>query len=338
MSETIEKDTLLKVKDLKKYYPIKKGVFRTTAGYVRAVESVSFDLNKGKTLGLVGESGCGKTTLGRCLLRLIEPTEGKIYFKCKDKDMANISKFNGKELRSYREEAQIVFQNPYGSLNPNQTIFDTLNEPLKVMGLRNKFDREERIVELLNSVNLSPHYMFRYPHQFSGGQRQRIVLARSLSVNPKLLVCDEPVSALDVSVQTQVLNLLKGLQEKLELTFIFIAHDLSVVEYMSDEIAVMYLGRIIEKLPAEKLEKAQHPYTKALISSIPRCDPLLRNEQKIILEGEVGDPSNPPSGCAFHPRCPYKKELCKQEIPLLKLVANEKSHEVACHYFKEIMK
>jgi len=329
---------LMKIGNLKKFFPIKRGVFRRVVGYVRAVDDVNLTIRPGRTLGIVGESGSGKTTVGRSLLRLIEPTSGTLDYRFEGQDFTDILKLHGKGLKNYRKEAQIVFQNPYGALNPNLSIYEALDEPLKANGLRSRSERRDRIVQLLESVNLSPQYMYRYPHQFSGGQRQRIVLARSLSVNPKLLVCDEPVSALDVSVQTQVLLLLKQIQMEMNLTYLFIAHDLSVVEYMSDDIAVMYLGKIVEQLPAEKLiRNSLHPYTRALISSIPQCDPLQRNKPKNVVKGEVGDPSNPPPGCSFHPRCPFVTDICKVETPGMISFDDTGSHAVACHNYQSVI-
>jgi oligopeptide/dipeptide ABC transporter ATP-binding protein len=337
-------DILYDVKDLKKYFPIKKGVFKRIVGHVQAVDRVNFSVPTGKTIGLVGESGCGKTTIGRCLLNLIQPSSGEIWFKLNGQNGKKLSEFSPEEMHYFRKQAQIVFQDPYSSLNPAKTIYETLDEPLRVFGVKRKHKREQRMEELLTSVNMRPEYVSRYPHQFSGGQRQRIVLARSLTVDPVFLLCDEPVSALDVSVQTQVLNLLRRIQRERNLTMVFIAHDLKVVEYMSDDVAVMYLGKVVEQFPVEKIQQTVHPYTCALISAVPKADPKTRGEERIILPGEVPDPSNPPSGCRFHPRCPLREQIkrgekngdaetCVHKEPQWRQVAP--NHFTACHWFEE---
>lgn len=316
-------DVLLKVENLVKEFPIHKGFWGQKVGSVKAVQQVSFEIKRGDTLGLVGESGCGKSTLGRCLIRLIEPTSGRIFFK--GKDITNLDKSS---LRGLRSKIQIIFQDPFASLNPRMTIESILEEPLIIHRLCNgSKERKERVQELLSLVGIRPEQSNRYPHEFSGGQRQRIGIARALAVNPDLIVCDEPVSALDVSIQAQVINLLMDLQKKLGLTYLFIAHDLKVVEHVSTHVAVMYLGKIVEYAEAESLYKNPlHPYTKALLSAIPIPDPR-QKEDRIILRGDVPSPINPPSGCHFHPRCQIRDELCVNQSPALEL---KNSHYVSC--------
>ena len=305
--------SLVEVRNLKKYFPIKRGLLSKTVGYVKAVNDVSFDIRKGETLGLVGESGCGKTTAGRSLLRLIEPTEGSVKFEGKE-----VTTMGSAEMRRLRREMQIIFQDPYSSLNPRITIGGMLSEIIAFHGLRKtEGDIRDRVRELLEVVGLRPEYARRYPHEFSGGQRQRIGIARALSVEPKFIVCDEPVSALDVSIQSQVINLLKDLQNQFDLTYLFIAHDLSVVEHISDRVAVMYLGEIVEIAEAEELYRnPKHPYTQALLSAVPQPDPR-RKSNRIILSGDVPSPANLPSGCLFHPRCPQAFGDCPRVHPLL---------------------
>ncbi len=317
-------DVLLKVENLVKQFPIYGGIFSREIASVKAVQGVSFEIKKGETLGLVGESGCGKSTLGRCIVRLHDTTSGQIIYNGKD-----ITRIEGQELREMRRKIQIIFQDPYASLNPRMTIGAILEEPLII---HNLFDsaqaRHKRILELIDLVGLRAEHLNRYPHEFSGGQRQRVGIARALAVNPELIVCDEPVSALDVSIQAQVINLLMELQNKLGLTYIFIAHDLKVVEHVSNRVAVMYLGRIVEMADAEELYRhPKHPYTKALLSAIPVPDPRRRDE-RIILTGDVPSPINPPIGCHFHPRCPLASEECKTIDPVLKLVRPD--HTGAC--------
>lgn len=317
---------LLEVLNLKKYFPIKGGVLGREIGQVKAVDDVSFTVKQGETLGLVGESGCGKSTTGRSILRLIEPTDGKVFFEGKD-----ITTLSADEMRKMRRDMQIVFQDPFASLNPRHTVEKILEEPLIVHGLGNSKERKERVHQLLQVVGLNGYHAKRYPHQFSGGQRQRIGIARALAVNPKLIVADEPVSALDVSIQSQVLNLMQDLQKEYNLTYIFIAHDLSVVRHISDRVGVMYLGRIVELADKDSLyEDPKHPYTEALLSAVPIADPDITRE-RIILQGDVPSPANPPKGCTFHTRCPKVMDICRVERPVLKDVGN--GHFVACHLY-----
>ncbi len=324
---------ILEVSDLKKHFPIRKGLWRRIVGHVKAVDGVSFHISRGETLGLVGESGCGKTTTGRCLLRLIEPTEGQVLFGDEKVDLCNL---DGGELRTYRPRMQMIFQDPNSSLNPRMTIGDIVGEPLKVNGIAKGSALENRTADLLESVGLRRHDMRRYPHAFSGGQRQRIGIARALALEPELIVADEPVSALDVSVQAQILNLLMELRESCQLSYIFIAHDLSVVEHISDRVAVMYLGQIAEISDADTLYRSpQHPYTEALLSAVPLADPRgQRQRKRIRLEGDVPDPSFPPDGCSFHPRCRYAKDICIQQEPQVRQVTSET--QVACHLSEEL--
>jgi oligopeptide/dipeptide ABC transporter ATP-binding protein len=315
---------LLSVEELVKHFPIKKGVFSRTAGAVRAVDGISFSIPKGTTLSLVGESGSGKTTAGRSILRLIEPTAGKILF-----DGIDLASLEPKDLRQLRKRIQFVFQDPYGSLNPRMTVYSVLAEAMKAHGIGDHQSRRERCYELLSLVGLPPQAADRYPHEFSGGQRQRIGIARALAVDPELIVADEPVSALDVSVQAQLLNLLKDLQQKLGLTYLFIGHDLSVIRHISDAVAVMYLGRIVEIGPTDVLfQNPVHPYTKALLSAVPEIDPD-RTTRRIILQGDIPSPINPPSGCHFHPRCPDATTACAARGQMLQRVGSD--HNVACH-------
>jgi len=319
-------ETLLEVNDLKKHFPIRGGVLSRTVGYVYAVDGVSFKIKKGETLGLVGESGCGKTTVGRCILRLIEPTSGGILFEGTD-----ITKIDDKHMAKVRPRMQIVFQDPYASLNPRMTIKDIVGEPMLVNGIAKGLELRQRVLELLLMVGLTEDHMNRFPHEFSGGQRQRIGVARALALNPEFIVLDEPTSSLDVSVQAQTLNMLQDLQKKLGLTYLFISHNLSVIKHMSDKIAVMYLGKIVEIAPKAELFKSQlHPYTRALFAAIPIPDPEI-SRKRIVLGGDVPSPVNPPSGCRFHPRCPLNR-LCNEEEPQLLEVG--KDHYVACHSAK----
>ncbi|WP_144511768.1 ABC transporter ATP-binding protein [Bacillus sp. FJAT-22090] len=321
---------LLQVEGLKKYFPIRSGVLAKQSGYVKAVDDVSFYVNEGETLGIVGESGCGKSTTGRMLMRLLEPTEGKVTFEGKD-----LTEISNSEMRKARREIQMVFQDPYASLNPRHTVEKILMEPLIVHNIGNKKSRKKKVYDFLEIVGLSSYHAKRYPHQFSGGQRQRIGIARALMTNPKLIIADEPVSALDVSIQAQVLNLMQDLQKELKLTYIFIAHDLGVVRHISDRVGVMYLGRMAELATSESLyEEPLHPYTKALLSAVPVPDPEHQREQ-IILEGDIPSPSNPPTGCTFHTRCPFKMEACTSVVPKLEEV--KPGHFVACHLYNELV-
>jgi oligopeptide/dipeptide ABC transporter ATP-binding protein len=325
---------ILEVNDLKMYFPIHRGLLQRLVGHVKAVDGVSFALREREVLGLVGESGCGKTTVGRTILRLYEPTSGEILFRRAKGDWVDVATIRPREMKPLRREMRMIFQDPFSSLNPRLTVKDIISEPLEIHNVAHGKDAEDRVAELMKSVGLNPSYMRRYPHEFSGGQRQRIGLARTLSLNPRLVIADEPVSALDVSVQAQVLNLLKGLQVDLGLTLIFIAHDLSVVEHISDRIAVMYVGKIVEMAETnELLRNPLHPYTEALLSAIPPADPDI-HPNRIRLEGEVPSPANPPSGCIFHPRCNYAKPECKVNEPVLTEVMP--GHFVSCHFAKEL--
>lgn len=320
---------LLEVKNLKKYFPVKAGVFRKTVGYVKAVDDVSFYINDGETLGLVGESGCGKSTTGATILRLLEATGGEVDFGGKD-----ILALNRREMREIRKEMQIIFQDPYASLNPRMTVAEIVGEPLLIHNLvNNKKEKKEKVAELLDSVGLTADQMNRYPHEFSGGQRQRIGVARALAVDPKLIIADEPVSALDVSIQAQVINLLQDLQNKLGLTYLFIAHDLSVVKHISDRVAVMYLGKIVEITDKYDLyDNPLHPYTQSLLSAIPLPEPR-RQKERIILEGDVPSPVDPPAGCPFHPRCPKAMDICSKNVPELKEYSQ--GHFASCHLLEK---
>ncbi|MDF9412778.1 dipeptide ABC transporter ATP-binding protein [Brevibacillus laterosporus] len=319
-------EDLLVVNRLKKYYPITGGVFAREIGAVKAVDDVSFRVKRGETLGLVGESGCGKSTTGRSILRLIEPTSGEVLFEGK-----NVARMKREEVRELRKDMQIIFQDPFASLNPRHTVGKILEEPLIVHGINSSKERSKRVNELLEVVGLSSYHAGRYPHQFSGGQRQRIGIARALILNPKLIVADEPVSALDVSVQSQVLNLMQDLQKEFNLTYLFIAHDLSVVRHISDRVGVMYLGRIAELADKDELyTNPLHPYTKALLSAVPVADPD-KKQERIILQGDLPSPANPPSGCTFHTRCPHVMDVCREKRP--EMLASRENHLVACHLY-----
>lgn len=322
--QAAEKKVLLKVDQLKQYFPIKGGFFGRTINHVKAVDDITFDIKQGETLSIVGESGCGKSTTGRAILRLDEPTSGSIHFQ--DKDLLSLGK---KEMRRTRKDLQVIFQDPFASLNPRQTIGKILGEALAIQNVVPKENRKSRIEELLGHVGLRPESMERYPHEFSGGQRQRIGIARALAVDPKLIICDEAVSALDVSIQAQVLNLLKSLQRQFDLTFLFISHDLGVVRHISDRVMVMYLGKIVEIADKKSIfEQPQHPYTRALLSAIPVPNPVHERE-RILLTGDVPSPIDPPNGCRFHTRCPFVQDICKTQLPELKRSAQ--NHQVACH-------
>jgi oligopeptide/dipeptide ABC transporter ATP-binding protein len=319
-------ENLLTVNDLKVHFPIKKGLLSKTVGYVYAVDGVSFALKKGETIGLVGESGCGKTTTGLAILKLIESTGGKIIFQEKD-----ISQLTKPQLRTLKKEMQIIFQDPYSSLNPRMTVNQIINDPLEIHGVFPGSERKERIAYLLKKVGLTPEQGRRYPHEFSGGQRQRIGIARALALNPRLIIGDEPVSALDVSIQAQIINLLIELQGEFDLSYIIIAHDLAVVEHICDRIAVMYLGKIAEMASYKNLyTHAKHPYTQALLSAIPVPDPKT-SKQRMILKGDVPSPINPPSGCHFHPRCPHRMDICDKDEPVINDLGDD--HRVACHLY-----
>jgi peptide/nickel transport system ATP-binding protein len=322
------------VQNLQKHFPIRKGLLKRTVGHVRAVDDVSFTILSGETLALVGESGCGKTTTGRCIIRLIEPTGGEITYRDDDGNFASVRQLQGPQLKDFRRQAQIIFQDPYSSLDPRMSVADIVGEPLKIHDAERGSGLSDRVVQLLKSVGLQGDHLRRYPHSFSGGQRQRIGIARSLALNPKLIVCDEPVSALDVSIQAQVVNLLEDLQAQHGLAYLFISHDLGVVYQISDRVAVMYVGKMVELAKTEELFKHPlHPYTEALLSALPVPDPRKRRN-RIVLSGEVANPANPPSGCHFHPRCQYAKDICKHEAPPLRQV--QPDHFVSCHFAEEL--
>lgn len=330
---TENNNALLQLKDLKMYFPIKKGFFQKTVAYVKAVDGVSFEIKRGETLGLVGESGCGKTTIGRCIVRAYQPTDGQILYG-QNGNTVNLANKSTAELKEYRRIVRMIFQDPYASLNPRMTVFNIVADPLRIHKIVEGKELEKYIAELLERVGLRSEHMSRYPHAFSGGQRQRVGIARALALDPELVVADEAVSALDVSVRAQILNLMIELQQELNLTYLFISHDLSVVEYIADRVAVMYVGKLVELAPTDKLfQTPKHPYTEALLSAIPIADPRRRSE-RIILEGEVADPANPPSGCYFHPRCPYAKDRCITETPVLRKI--DEGHTVACHFAEEL--
>lgn len=335
-SNSITDEMVLEVEDLKMYFPITRGFWKRHVGDIRAVDKVSFFIRKRETLGLVGESGCGKTTTGRAILRAYNPTDGEIRYHKRDgtvQDLANLSRH---EMKPYRREIRMIFQDPYLSLNPRMNLLHVIGEPLKVNGLAHGKELEDRVAALLKRVGLRPEYLRRYPHAFSGGERQRIGIARAIATNPRLVVADEAVSALDVSVRAQVLNLMEDLQEEYDLTYLFVAHDLSVVQHICDRVAVMYLGKIVELAETDELyNNPQMPYTEALMSAVPRPDPDLRGKgQRIVLQGEVPDPANAPPGCHFHTRCSYAQDRCKTEVPKLREVTP--GHFAACHFSEEL--
>jgi peptide/nickel transport system ATP-binding protein len=325
---------LLEVKHLRKFFPVQKGLARRVVAEVRAVDDVSFEVQAGETLGLVGESGCGKTTTARCVLRAMAPSSGQILFRTREGPVVDLAQLSRTELRPLRPQIQMVFQDPFGSLNPRMTLLDNVGEPLLVNGLRDRRARRDRVAELLRLVGMRPEYMYRFPHAFSGGQRQRIGIARALATQPRLVVLDEPVSALDVSVQAQVLNLLLELQQRLHLTYLFVAHDLSVVRHIADRVAVMYVGQLVEMAPTPSIfNRPRHPYTAALMKAVPVPDPRVPSGD-VALQGEVPNPANPPPGCYFHPRCPFAVEVCWTDAPELRAVAP--GHLARCHRADEL--
>lgn len=328
-------DIILSVKSLQKYFPIKRGLFRRQVGAVQAVDGITFDIKRGETLGLVGESGCGKSTAGRTILQLLQPTGGQVLFNGED-----LTKLGKSELRQSRRNMQMIFQDPYSSLNPRMTVGNIISEPLVIHGLGNSASRKDRVQELLKVVGLNPYFINRYPHEFSGGQRQRIGIARALATNPSFIVADEPISALDVSIQAQVVNLLDDLKSEMGLTYLFIAHDLSMVRYISDRVAVMYLGRIVEMGARDEVyDHPLHPYTQALLSAIPVPDPDREARRKrIILEGDVPNPANPPAACRFHTRCSYVTDICRQQDPEYRNLGKDgQEHLVACHHAEKFL-
>ena len=333
---TAAEDILLDVRNLKMWFPITSGFLRRTVGHVKAVDDISFQVRHGETLGLVGESGCGKTTAGRCILRAYQPTAGQIIFHNKDGQAVDLAPLNNKEMRPYRQQIRMIFQDPFNSLNPRMPVLDIVGDPLKINKVASGKDLEDHVALLLRRVGLRPEYMRRYPHAFSGGERQRIGIARALALDPRLVVADEAVSALDVSVRAQILNLIKELQEEFNLTYLFVSHDLSVIEYICDRVVVMYVGKIVEVAETESIfDQPFHPYTEALLSAVPNPDPRMRRQKaRIVLEGDVADPANPPSGCYFHPRCRYVQEKCSQETPSLREIAP--GHFAACHFAEEL--
>ncbi len=330
------KDVLLDVRNLRKWFPITSGFFRRTVGQVKAVDDISFQVLEGETVGLVGESGCGKTTAGRCILRAYDLTAGQILYRDHDRKMVDLAPLTNNEMKPYRQQVRMIFQDPFNSLNPRMPVIDIVGDPLRINKVAAGKELEDRVASLLARVGLRPEYMRRYPHAFSGGERQRIGIARALALDPRLVVADEAVSALDVSVRAQILNLIKDLQEDFNLTYLFVSHDLSVIEYICDRVVVMYVGKIVEVAETEELfAQPLHPYTEALLSAVPNPDPRMRRQKaRIVLEGDVADPANPPSGCYFHPRCRYVQERCSQETPALREISP--GHLAACHYAEEL--
>ncbi|NLV91875.1 MAG: ATP-binding cassette domain-containing protein [Firmicutes bacterium] len=332
-----DEDVILEVRKLKKYFPIHKGLLRRVVGHVKAVDGVDLFVRSGETLGVVGESGCGKTTLGRCIIRLLEPTEGEVLYRSRHDGIIDLAPMTMQELKPYRREIQMIFQDPFSSLNSRMTVEEIVSEPLVVNDIGTPEERRETVAALLENVGLSRAYLDRYPHEFSGGQRQRIGIARALSVKPRVIICDEPVSALDVSVQAQVINLLEELQEKYDFTYIFIAHDLSVIEHISDRVAVLYLGKVVELADVGGLfDQPLHPYTEALLAAIPSPNPDIKLNRELLLTGNVPSPANPPSGCPFHTRCHYRVQRCVDEVPELSLAEGTTDHFVACHRYQEL--
>jgi peptide/nickel transport system ATP-binding protein len=334
--EMRDSSSLLEVNNLKMHFPIIEGVFARVKGYTRAADDVSFYIRQGETLGLVGESGCGKTTVGRCIVRAYSPTGGQILYRKANSRVVDMAKLKGEEVRPYRKDIRMIFQDPYSSLNPRMTVFELVSEVLKVNNLAAQTEMQDKVEIMLDRVGLRPEYMQRYPHAFSGGERQRLVIARALITDPRLVVCDEAVSALDVSIRAQILNLLEQLQEEFQLTYLFISHDLSVIRHICNRIVVMYVGKVVEVSNALELYiHPRHPYTEALLSSVPIADPNRTNKRRRIhLQGEIADPSNPPSGCYFHPRCRFAQERCRTEIPELREIEN--GHFSACHFADEL--
>lgn len=331
-------DNMLEVRNLKMHFPINAGLFSQTTGYVKAVDGVNFEIKRGETLGLVGESGCGKSTIGRCIVRAYDVTGGEILYQTGNGEVVDLAGLNGRELRPYRHDIRMIFQDPYSSLNPRMTVYENVSEALKVSGVP-RSEMRDRVEAMLRRVGLRPEYMSRYPHAFSGGERQRIVIARSLITEPRLIVADEAVSALDVSVRAQILNLMKELQEEFQLTYLFISHDLSVIRHICDRVAVMYVGKLVESASGEELfRKPKHPYSEALLSAVPINDPRDRGKRnRIRLSGEVADPSDPPGGCYFHPRCSYADDQCSTDEPHSKRIGDEKSSRIVnCHFAEHL--
>lgn len=332
---TFDDATLLQVNDLKMHFPIQRGFLRRTVGYVKAVDGVDFAIRQGETLALVGESGSGKTTIARAILRVYRPTGGEVLYRRTDRHVVDLASLNDQELAPYRQEIRMIFQDPFSSLNPRMTVLEIVGEPLKINRVASGGELQDRVATLLNRVGLRPEYMRRYPHAFSGGERQRLVIARALALNPRLVVADEAVSALDLSVRSQVLNLMQDLQRESGLTYLFISHDMSVVQYLADRVAVLYVGKLVELADKQKLfYHPQHPYTEALLSAVPKPDPRLKRHSRIMLRGEVADPANKPSGCPFHPRCPYAQQVCTEVVPPLRDVGG--GHLAACHFSEQL--